>query len=135
MKDCKSRIRVNRADSTAFRDLSDTHSSHESQYESFKYMYCDSMMKEKAKSSPASMTPYNIYVEVVAEYVWNFVSFLFKGKYPFLNVITYILFYSDGKRIHYAMVRTPKHLMSSGKLYVVLEKLDTGKCQLTEERF
>lgn len=64
---CTARIYVN-ADGTAFRETNKKHlNSHGSQYSDFKYMYCDNKMKEKALSAPASMLPYDIYMEVVVE--------------------------------------------------------------------
>lgn len=30
-------------------------------------MYCENMMKEKAKVAPASMTPYQIFMDVLVE--------------------------------------------------------------------
>lgn len=66
IKDCTSRIHVNK-DKSAFRDATDEHTLHGSQYSDFIKMYCENKMKERAKSAPASMTPYEIYMEVVVE--------------------------------------------------------------------
>lgn len=67
VKECKARVFV-RPNKTAFQDMSIPHlASHGSQYQDYKFMYCDSRMKERAKSAPASMSPYEIYMEAVAE--------------------------------------------------------------------
>lgn len=67
VKGCTARVFV-REDGTAFRDTERKHlKSHGTQYQDYKFMYCDNMMKERAKTAPASMTPYDIYMEVVVE--------------------------------------------------------------------
>lgn len=67
VKNCKARVFV-RPDKSAFQDTSIAHlASHGSQYQDYKYMYCDYKMKQRAKTAPASMTPYEIYMEVIAE--------------------------------------------------------------------
>lgn len=67
VKGCKARVFV-RPDESAFQDPSITHlSSHGSQYQDYKFMYCDNKMKQKAKLAPGSMSPYEIYMEVVSE--------------------------------------------------------------------
>lgn len=67
IKGCQARVYV-RSDKTAYRDLGSQHlAAHGSQYQEYKYMYCDDKMKQKAKTAPASMTAYNIYMEVVVE--------------------------------------------------------------------
>lgn len=67
VKNCLAKVYVN-PDGTAFKDETEVHNpSHGSQYTEFKLMYCDNQMKEKAKTAPASMTPYEIYMEVVVE--------------------------------------------------------------------
>lgn len=64
---CTARVFL-REDKTAFKDTRCKHSNaHGTQYKEYKAMYCDNKMKQKAKSAPASMTPYDIYMEVVAE--------------------------------------------------------------------
>lgn len=70
-KKCNARIYV-REDGTAFRDPEQCHRSHGNQYQAFRNMYCDNKMKEKARTAPASMTPYDIYMEVVVELVQTF---------------------------------------------------------------
>lgn len=67
VKECKARIFV-RPDGAAFQDTTIKHlTSHGSQYQDYKFMYCDSKMKERAKTAPGSMTPYEIYMEVISE--------------------------------------------------------------------
>lgn len=67
VKGCKARIFV-RSDGSAFQDTSITHlASHGSQYQDFKLMHCENKMKQKAKTAPGSMTPLQIYMEVVLE--------------------------------------------------------------------
>lgn len=66
MADCRARVFV-RADNTAFRSTIPHLSQHGSQYKDFKQMCCEKKMKERAKSAPASMSPYDIYMEAVAE--------------------------------------------------------------------
>lgn len=67
VKGCYARVFV-RKDKSAFRDSEREHSySHGTQYQQFKAMYCDNKMKEMAKTAPASMTPYDIYMQVVVE--------------------------------------------------------------------
>lgn len=61
---CRARVYV-RTDNTAFR--STIPHQHESQYKVFKQMYCEKQMKERARNAPASMSPYDIYMEAVAE--------------------------------------------------------------------
>lgn len=63
---CRARVFV-RADNTAFRSTIPHLSQHGSQYKDFKQMSCEKKMKERAKSAPASMSPYDIYMEAVAE--------------------------------------------------------------------
>lgn len=64
---CTARVYVRR-DETAFRNAEKKHLvSHGSQYQDYKFMYCDNKMKERAKTAPASMTPYDIYMEVIVE--------------------------------------------------------------------
>lgn len=64
---CKARIFV-RPDSTAFRDPTKRHiNEHSSQYTDFKQMFCESKMKQRARTAPASMSPYEIYMEAVVE--------------------------------------------------------------------
>lgn len=67
IKGCNARVFV-KPDGSAFQDPLNTHLiSHGSQYQEYKLMYCDNEMKERAKAAPGSMTPYEIYMEVVAE--------------------------------------------------------------------
>lgn len=64
---CPARVYV-RKDNTAFRDTEKRHlAAHGLHYREYKFMYCDNKMKERAKTAPASMTPYDIYMEVVVE--------------------------------------------------------------------
>lgn len=66
-KGCTARVFV-REDQTAFKDTERRHlMSHGTQYQEYKFMYCDNKMKERAKKAPASMTPYDIYMEVIVE--------------------------------------------------------------------
>lgn len=67
VKGCPARVFV-KEDKSAFRDHGTNHlPSHGSQYQQYKLMYCDNKMKEKARTAPASMLPYDIYMEVIAE--------------------------------------------------------------------
>lgn len=69
VKGCPARVFV-RDDQTAYRDLETTHlSSHGSQYQDYKLMYCTNEMKRRAVTAPASMTSYDIYMETILEYV------------------------------------------------------------------
>lgn len=79
IKGCPARVYV-REDRSAFRDREIKHlSSHGSQYQEYKFMYCDNRMKDRAKSASASMTPYDIYMEVIAEYVVLFIFHLIEN--------------------------------------------------------
>lgn len=75
-ENCTVRVHVKDDDSFAYKEIGDEHD-HESQYEDFKTMYCDNLMKQKARTAPASMTPNAIYMEVVAEYVFSCLFSLF----------------------------------------------------------
>lgn len=66
VKGCTARLFV-RPDKTAYRTEINHLNSHGSQYKDFKLMYCDNQMKQRAKTAPASMAPYDIYMEVVAQ--------------------------------------------------------------------
>lgn len=67
VKGCPARVFV-KDDLTAFRDRETNHlPSHGSQYQQYKLMYCDNKMKERASGAPASMLPYDIYMEVITE--------------------------------------------------------------------
>lgn len=66
MSGCCARLYI-RGDGTAYRKAAKPHSNHGTQYTKFKEAYCFNRMKEKAVSAPASVTPYEIYKEVVME--------------------------------------------------------------------
>lgn len=64
---CTARVFVN-PDGSAHRRIDTRHIiSHGSQFEDFKKMHADNKMKDKAISAPASMNPYDTYMEVVKE--------------------------------------------------------------------
>lgn len=62
---CRERVYLRR-DGTAYRDFGEKHE-HSSHFEIFKQMYCENKLKEKARSAPASMTPNEIFKQVVVE--------------------------------------------------------------------
>lgn len=62
---CRVRVFL-REDGTAYRDFSEEHE-HSSHFEIFKQMYCENKLKEKARTAPASMTPNEIFKQVVVE--------------------------------------------------------------------
>lgn len=65
--DCPARVNV-RADNTAYRDPTIGHlTSHGSQYSAYKQMVCEANMKQRAKTAPASVSSYAIYMEAVSE--------------------------------------------------------------------
>lgn len=64
---CKARLYI-REDGTAFRHTGVEHSrSHGTMYNDFKEMYCFNKMKQTAETVPASVTPFEIYQQVVTE--------------------------------------------------------------------
>lgn len=72
VKGCPARIYV-RDDRTAYRELGLNHlNSHKTQYSEYLQMRCENKMKDKAKDAVASMSPYEIYMECVKEYVLFF---------------------------------------------------------------
>lgn len=64
---CKSRLYI-RPNGTAFRHVDVNHSRiHGSMYLEYKMMHCFNIMKDKARSAPASTTNFEIYQEVIKE--------------------------------------------------------------------
>lgn len=63
---CSARIFV-KDDGRAFKIAAKKHKIHNTHYETYKHMYCCNLMKIKAKNAPASMTPHEIYKEVLKE--------------------------------------------------------------------
>lgn len=62
---CNARLYI-REDGTAYRRLEHDRA-HGSMYNEFKEKYCFNRLKEKAESMPASVTPFEIYQQVVSE--------------------------------------------------------------------
>lgn len=62
---CSVKVYV-RPDGTAFKDDIEMHT-HGSQYMDYKFMRCENKMKETAKAAPASISPYEIYMDVVVQ--------------------------------------------------------------------
>lgn len=64
---CKARLYI-RENGKAYRKSDIDHAvNHGSMYTDFKMMYCYNKMKQKAEKSPASITSFQIYQEVVLE--------------------------------------------------------------------
>lgn len=57
-----------KSDNTVVRDVGSMHlRTHSDQYHTCKQMWCENKMKERARTAPMSMTPFEIYLEAVNE--------------------------------------------------------------------
>lgn len=132
---CMARVFL-KEDGTVFKSDKSIHlASHGSQYPDYKLMNCQNKMKERAKCAPASMLPYDIYMEAVTEYD---ILLLNTNMLLLLHEITLckLFLFSDGKPIPYAKeCLIQKFLKNTERRWVTFENQNTEMLQKMDQRY